>query len=107
VRGESFAKTTRRAREPGPALTGMWSHHHAEYFPESIVNPNSVIVQGAGYTGPDGLSKMPDYSEELTVRQLLDLVSYLKSLKSDMPPQHAGDKPASDWPMEMKGHDMK
>lgn len=104
MRGESFAKTT---REPGPALTGMWSHHHAEYFAESIVNPNSVIVQGAGYTGPDGLSKMPDYSEELTVRQLLDLVSYLKSLKSDMPPQHAGDKPASDWPMEMKGHDMK
>jgi mono/diheme cytochrome c family protein len=59
----------------------MGSHHPAEYFAESIVNPNRVIVQGTGYTGPDGLSKMPDYGDTMTARQLVDVVAYLKSLK--------------------------
>jgi hypothetical protein len=27
----------------------------------TIVNPNRVIVSGPGYTGDDGLSKMPSY----------------------------------------------
>ncbi len=54
-----------------------------EYFAESILNPNAVIVTGPGYTGPDGLSIMPDYRESLMVSELIDLVAYLKSLKSD------------------------
>ena len=48
----------------------MGSHHPAEYFAESILNPNRVIVQGAGYTGEDGLSKMPSYAV-LETRRLL------------------------------------
>ncbi len=104
VQGEDFPQNTKRDREPGPELTGMGSHHPAEYFAESIMNPNRVIVQGAGYTGADGLSKMPSYSETMTLQQLVDVVAYLKSLKggmSDMP--HDGLKK----PMDMKGHDMK
>ena len=101
VKGEDFPKTSKRAQEPGPALTGMGAHHPAEYFAESIVNPNRVIVQGTGYTGQDGLSKMPDYGDSMTVRQLVDLVAYLKSLKGEMP-HHAGEKS-----MDMKSHDMK
>ena len=27
------------------------------------VPPNAVIVEGPGFTGPDGLSKMPDYRD--------------------------------------------
>lgn len=103
VQGEDFPKASKRAQEPGPALTGMGSHHPAEYFAESIVNPNRVIVQGAGYTGSDGLSKMPDYGDVMTVRQLVDLVAYLKSLKGEMSHHPAG----GDKPMDMKGHDMK
>jgi mono/diheme cytochrome c family protein len=103
VKGEDFPKASKRAQEPGPALTGMGSHHPAEYFAESIVNPNRVIVQGTGYTGSDGLSKMPDYGDVMTVRQLVDLVAYLKSLKGEMS-HHAG---GGDKPMDMKGHDMK
>jgi cbb3-type cytochrome oxidase cytochrome c subunit len=67
----------------GPDLSGMGSHHPAEYFAESIINPNRVIVDGPGYTGPDGRSRMPEYSDSLTIRQLVDLVAYLNSLKSD------------------------
>ena len=52
----------------------------AEYLTESILNPNAVIVIGQGYTGPDGLSIMPDYRESLTASELIDLVAYLKSL---------------------------
>jgi mono/diheme cytochrome c family protein len=100
VKGEDFPKTSKRGQEPGPELTGMGSHHPAEYFAESIINPNRVIVQGAGYTGSDGLSKMPGYGDTMTVQQLVDVVAYLKSLKGDM----SGMKhKAGDTPMDMKG----
>ena len=103
VKGETFPQNSKRAHEPGPELTGMGSHHPAEYFAESIVNPNRVIVQGTGYTGADGLSKMPGYSDTMTVQQLVDVVAYLKSLKGGMSGMQHGDKKA----MDMKGHDMK
>lgn len=80
VKGEEFPRASKTARGTGPELTGMGSHHPAEYLAESIMNRNRVIVTGPGYTGEDGLSKMPDYSESLTVHQLADLVAYLKSL---------------------------
>ena len=79
VKGESFPEA-KASRGPGPELTGMGSHHPAEYFAESIVNPNRVIVQGAGYTGADGLSKMPSYADTMTLKQLVDVVAYLRSL---------------------------
>lgn len=72
----------------GPELTGMGSHHPAEYFAQSILDPNAVIVTGPGYTGADGLSIMPDYRDSLTAGELVDLVAYLKSLTSGG--SHAG-----------------
>jgi mono/diheme cytochrome c family protein len=48
------------------------------------MNPNAVIDPGAkekGYLGEDGKSKMPDYGDILTVRQVTDLAAYLSSLK--------------------------
>ena len=80
VNGEDFPRTMKTALGAGPELTDMGAHHPAEYFAESIVNPNRVIVVGSGYTGPDGLSRMPDYSEQLSARGLIDLVAYLRSL---------------------------
>jgi mono/diheme cytochrome c family protein len=65
-------------RQPGPELTGMGGHHPAEYFAESILAPNAVIVAGPGFTGPDGLSIMPGYADSLSVQQLLDVVSFLR-----------------------------
>jgi mono/diheme cytochrome c family protein len=80
VKGESFPQSSKTPRASGPELTGMGSHHPAEYFAESILNPNRVIVQGAGYTGPDSLSRMPSYADSMTLKQLVDVVAYLKSL---------------------------
>lgn len=63
----------------GPPLTGVGSHHPAEYFAESILSPNAIIVEGAGFLGPDGRSIMPSFADALSVTQLVDLVAYLKS----------------------------
>jgi hypothetical protein len=96
VKGESFPTAAKGAEDVGPELTGMGSHHPPEYLAESLVNPNAVIVSGPGYTGSDGLSRMPDYGDVLTVRQLIDLVAYIKSLTAD----HGGmPMPAGTMPM--------
>jgi mono/diheme cytochrome c family protein len=70
-------------KRPGPELTGMGAHHPAEYFAESILAPNAVIVTGPGFTGTDGLSIMPSYADSLTVEQLLDVVAFIKSQSGD------------------------
>src|SRR5215472_2596831 len=59
----------------GPELTGMGAHHPAEYFAESIIAPNNVLLAGPGWIGPDGRSIMPSYADSLSVAQLLDLVA--------------------------------
>lgn len=76
----------------GPDLTGMGMHHPAEYFAESILNPNAVIVIGEGFSGPNGLSRMPEYNDTLTIKQLIDLVAYLKSLRGAAAATGAGDR---------------
>lgn len=81
VAGEKFPAHKRDVGEVGPDLTGMGGHHPAEFFAESILNPNAVIlVDDPKFTGPDGLSVMPEYLDSMSLRQLVDLVAYLKSL---------------------------
>src|SRR2546426_6775386 len=58
----------------------MGEHHPAEYFAQSIVDPNAVILAGPGFVGPDARSIMPDYRDSLTFAELVDLVAYIKSL---------------------------
>ena len=76
VSGERFPPPSK----PGPSLAGVGGHHPAGYLLESILNPNAVIVEAPGYTGPDGRSTMPDYRDSLSTSDLVDLVAYLKSL---------------------------
>jgi Cytochrome c/Fe2+ transport protein len=80
IQGEPFPQASNAPSTSGPDLTGMGGHHPAEYFAESILNPNAVIVTGPGYSDARGLSTMPDYRESSTVEELIDLVAYLKSL---------------------------
>ncbi|MBI2493325.1 MAG: c-type cytochrome [Candidatus Rokubacteria bacterium] len=68
------------AKSAGPELTGMGANHPAEYFAESILAPNAVLVDGPGFVGPDGRSIMPGFADSLGVTQLVDLVAFLKSL---------------------------
>jgi copper resistance protein D len=64
----------------GPDLTDAGEHHPAGYLLESVINPNAVVIEGPGYTAPDGRSIMPSYADRLTVTELLDLVAYLRTL---------------------------
>ena len=99
LKGERFPPSSKITRGNGPALAGMGAHHPAEYFAESIIDPNRVIVKGSEYTGPDGLSKMPSYADSMTLKQLVNVVAYLESLKVG----EMGEKAGS---MKM-GHSMK
>ena len=90
VKGEGFPPSGGDAKNTGPELTGMGSHHPAEYFAESILAPNAVVLDGPGYTGGDGTSIMPSYADSLSVTQLLDLVAYLKSLTNGEGGHHHG-----------------
>ena len=80
IQGESFPPGGGDARNVGPDLTGMGGMHPAEYFAESILSPNAVILDGPGYSSPDGTSIMPSYADSLSVTQLVDLVAFLKGL---------------------------
>jgi len=75
-----YPRGERAAGDVGPDLTGMGGHHPAEYFAQSIIDPNAVILAGPGFVGPDGRSIMPDYRDSVTFTELVDLVAYLKSL---------------------------
>lgn len=115
IKGESFPASGGDAKNVGPELTGMGSAHPAEYFAESILTPNAVILDGPGYTGPDGKSVMPSYADSLSVTQLLDLVAYLKSLTDDEGGHHhhaAMEQTAGDYTVRLAytsggaGHEM-
>jgi putative copper export protein len=64
---------------PGPDLTSA-GRHHPGYLLESVINPSAMVVDGPGYADERGRSIMPDYREQLTLSELIDLVAYLKSL---------------------------
>jgi mono/diheme cytochrome c family protein len=81
IQGESFPQVATPTGNAGPELTGMGDHHPVEYFAESILNPNAVIVMGPGYTDANGMSIMPDYRDTMTVAEFIDLLAYLQSLK--------------------------
>ncbi len=88
VVGENFPAPEAEQGDVGPALSGMGGMHPAEYFVETIIDPNASVAwrlkhhkdEAKGYLGADGTSKMPSYNDSMTVRQLIDLVAYLKSL---------------------------
>lgn len=88
IHGQSFPTSGGDPKNVGPELTGMGARHPAEYLAESILAPNHVIVEGPGYTGPDGRSVMPSFADSLSLPQWLDLVAYLKSLTEGGADQH-------------------
>jgi hypothetical protein len=83
VKGETFPAVADADKGVGPELSQMAGRHPVEFFAESIIDPNAVIDPEAkerGYLGDDGKSKMPNYNDILTVKQVADLAPYLASL---------------------------
>jgi hypothetical protein len=48
------------------------------YFVTSIIHPSHRVRRYSGGEGVEG-SPMPDYTEKMTLRQLIDLVAFLQS----------------------------
>jgi len=75
VRGENFPFPTENA----PELSQMGALHPVEFFAESIMNPNSVVPKN--YRDEEGRSPMSDFTEKMTVRELIDVSAYIASLR--------------------------
>ena len=75
VRGEQFPYPTENA----PELSQMGAMHPVEFFAESIMNPNAVVPKA--YRESDGKSPMTDFTEKMTVRDLIDVSAYVASLR--------------------------
>jgi mono/diheme cytochrome c family protein len=83
VRGQRFGDPAQRPGGIGPDLTAAHGRLPAEYLAESIISSSRVLAHGqfqAAYRAADGRSRMGDYSEIMTVRELIDLVAFLRSL---------------------------
>jgi hypothetical protein len=94
VPGAGFPDVKPDPARQGPPLAGMGGMHPAEYFAESILNPNAVIITAPGFTGVDGLSIMPDFRDSLTLAETIDLVAYIRSLTGGAHLQHGAAAPA-------------
>ena len=91
IKGETFPAVAKGEKGVGPELSLMAGMHPVEFFAESIMNPNAVTDPAAkekGYLGEDGKSKMPNYNDILTVKQVVDLAAYLASLKGQERKSH-------------------
>ncbi len=78
VRGETFP-APEKGQNVGPELSQMGPLHPLEYFTESTINPD--VVGAKKYRGPDGKSKMPNFNADMTVQELIDVSTYLASLR--------------------------
>ena len=91
IKGETFPAVADADKGVGPELSQMAGMHPVEFFAESIMNPDAVVNPDAkqkGYLGDDGKSKMPNYNDVLTVKQVADLAAYLISLKEKASKAH-------------------
>ena len=75
VRGEHFPAPAENA----PELSQMGGLHPLEFFAESIMNPNAVVPKA--YRKSDGKSPMTDFTDKMTVKELIDVSVYLASLR--------------------------
>jgi Cu/Ag efflux protein CusF len=78
IRGEKFPAAA-PGSVLGPELSQMGPLHPLEYFTESVVNPSAHAAKK--HRGPDGKSTMPASNDRMTVQELIDLSSYIASLK--------------------------
>lgn len=81
IEGEEFPVAEADVGGVGPDLSNIGGIQTSLYIAESILNPNAVIVAGEGYKDDGGLSKMPEYHDTMTLRQLTDMVAFLMTQK--------------------------
>jgi mono/diheme cytochrome c family protein len=79
VPGKQFVDPAQKPGGIGPDLVAAYARLPREYLAESILDSRRVIAHGnVRFQAPDGSSRMGDYSENMTVRELVDIVEFLK-----------------------------
>lgn len=74
------------AEKPGPMLGDKQAHYTSGWIANSIVSPSHTIAYGShGEADDSELSRMGDFKDVMTVRQLIDIVSYIQSMKQEYP----------------------
>ncbi len=69
----------------GPTLGLRQARYKARYIADSIIFPSHVIENDLkSHKTGDSLSRMGDFSDSMTVKQLADLVAYLKQLDEEV-----------------------
>lgn len=84
VAGKRFGKPGSNPGGIGPDLTTEYTKLPREYLAESIVNFDRFAAHGQlkrSYLADDGTSRMGDYTDVLSVRELIDLVEFLKTIR--------------------------
>jgi hypothetical protein len=84
VAGRRFGTASQNPGGIGPDLTAAHARLPREYLAESVVNFERFIAHGQykkGYVAADGTSRMGSYNDLLTVRDLLDLVEFLRGIR--------------------------
>lgn len=90
VRGVSFAGGGEGG--VGPELTSIGAIQTREYLIESILDPNAVVVanppgveagEEGSYSDVNGRSRMPQFGDVMTIKHLLDLAEFLKTLTDE------------------------
>ena len=77
VAGESWI--SKSLSDSGPELGNMQAGQSADQIAMSIVSPSHAISQKPGPWRESVTSSMQDYGNKMTVRQLLDVVAYVRS----------------------------
>ncbi len=73
------------AQKPGPTLGMRQSRYKPNFIADSVIFPSHAIQPGSdGRDRDDHISRMGDFSDTITVRQLADIVAYLKSLDNEV-----------------------
>lgn len=69
------------ADKAGPLLGPKQAKFSRGWLADSIISPSHTIAsQSNGLADESELSRMGDFTETMTVRQLIDIVAYLRSL---------------------------
>ncbi len=69
----------------GPVFGVRQSRYKPNFIADSIIFPSHAIQPGSdGRNSEDQISRMGDFSDTVTVRQLADMVAYLKSLDNEV-----------------------
>lgn len=70
------------ADKPGPILTPKQADYSIGWLANSIISPSHTIaLDSKGEAEGSELSRMGNFAETMTVREMIDIVAFIRSLK--------------------------